>query len=230
MTRSLRSFLLAVILVAPLGSVLVARVHAQQPIRWTVDSLDPSRRDSLLHGYTTILSRDNGARLVAFRLVKVRPFDAAATLVDFSAQPGYVPYVKTAVPHPAGTPATVDVDYAVDAPVRDVSYSVRDSISRTSTGEYFLGWQLLHSAFLSTVAGGASVSPWRADTTRTLLIYDASARAKWFLQWLAKLLQGDEGVRRLRSTIDALASHMETQSPEARADERARLTRMLNPR
>jgi hypothetical protein len=201
--------------------------RAQQPVRWTVDSLDPARRDSLLQGYTTILSRESGARLVAFRLVKVRPLDAAAALVNFAAQPGYVPYVKEAAPHPGAAPATVDVDYTVEAPVHDVSYSVRDSVSRTVSGEYFLGWRLLRSAFLGTVSGGASARSWRGDTTTTLLVYDASARAKWFLQWLSRLLQGDEGVRRLRETVDALASHIESETPIVRADERARLTRML---
>jgi hypothetical protein len=160
--------------------------------------------------------------MTVFRLVDATPEEATGVFMDYDAHRLYVPSVIVSRVSKRIDAATAEVDYVVDVPfVRDEAYTVRDHVSRDSTGVYRLEWTLLHA--MSTKASDGFTTFTRYAYTREGRHRDATLIEYHNFVIPGSRLAGlgfvrSKAVRQSEETVEALVRRIAT----IRADSSAR--------
>jgi hypothetical protein len=91
--------------------------------------------------------------------VRATPEEAAAIFMDYESHATYLPGTKTSRISRTVSPADVEVDYVVAVPiVSDEAYTVRDRLSRDSSG-YRVDWSLVRASSTRGTVGHARFTP-----------------------------------------------------------------------
>ena len=87
--------------------------------------------------------------------VDATPEEAAAVFIDYARHVEFIPSTKLSRVSRVHSPADVEVDYIVALPVvSDEKYTVRDKVSRDSTG-YRVDWTLVRASSTKATVGHA---------------------------------------------------------------------------
>lgn len=169
--RRTRLVVLLYVLIGLIGQIAYAQSDGRR--------LTPTQLAKVERGERVVISEDRRGSpwpaVTVFAYADAPPDSAAAVFTNYASHASYIPGLTLSRISKRIDANTAEVDYTLDVPlVRDEDYTVRDRITRDTTGAIRVDWMLVRATSTKAIAGYARFHPYtssRSGRRGTLIEY-----------------------------------------------------------
>jgi hypothetical protein len=154
--------------------------------------------------------------VTVFAYVQATPERASAVFEEYERHVEYIPGVRRSHVSRIVDSATVEVDYTLAVPIfPDERYTVRDRVTRDSTGFVRVDWTLVRASSTKAISGHARFVPHRSartGTAGTLIEYDNFVIPGSRLAGLGYIR--NQAVKQVDATVAAIVKRIQERAAE----------------